>query len=102
MSKSSYAQTDDKVNEADFDANVPGGQVQDNSYATRKSEAIPVQSDNAPVEDPVDATNADSDKQLERDEKEAIDKSNIIKQRTREAQPRGQYKEPDDAELGLT
>lgn len=35
---------------------------------------------------------------LERDDAEAIDKSNIISSRTRGAQPSGDYREPGDEE----
>jgi len=104
MSKSSYSQTDDKISQDDLDTKVPEGRVQDDSYVTGngKNEPIPVQGDDAPVEDPINAATADSDKQLGQDDKEAIDKSNIIKERTRGAEPRGQYQEPDDADMGLT
>lgn len=34
----------------------------------------------------------------ERDDKEAIDKSNIVEERTRGAKPTGQYREPSDTE----
>jgi hypothetical protein len=45
--------------ESDVDNNL-----QDDSYASRMNEPVPVQSDNKEVEDPVDASFADSDKQL--------------------------------------
>lgn len=90
------------------------------SYAT-KDQQIPVQKDDEPVEDGIDASTADSDAQLrtshlhtlhecsrrvpadtptlERDDVEAIDESNIVDSRTRHAQPeRGTYKEPGDTE----
>ncbi|EFY85927.1 hypothetical protein J3459_005998 [Metarhizium acridum] len=81
---------------------VPEGQVQDNSYVTgtKSNQPIPVQSDNARVEDPIDTKKADTDEQLEQDDKEAIDKSNMMKNRTRGAKPRETYKEPSD-EQGL-
>jgi hypothetical protein len=41
----------------------PTGEVKDDSYATGESE-IPVQSDDAPVEDPINPDNADSDEML--------------------------------------
>lgn len=95
---------------------VPSGDVMSDDYV--EGGPVPVQKDDAPVEDPIDASNADTDAQLgqfvvvvpashitdtmesvlttmmmtkkpERDEKEAIDKSNIIKQRTRHAKPQG-------------
>ncbi|KAJ6446752.1 NmrA family protein [Purpureocillium lavendulum] len=58
-----------------------------------KSE-IPVQADDSKVEDPIDETTANSDAQLERDDAEAIDKSNIINERTRHAEPQGGYRPP--------
>lgn len=36
--------------------------------------------------------------QTERDEKDAIDEDNIIDDRTRNAKPKGTYKEPGDEE----
>ncbi|EPS28035.1 hypothetical protein POX_e07006 [Penicillium oxalicum] len=60
--------------------------VQDNDYVT-KNEEIPVQDDLKEVEDPIDENVADSDEQLAKDESEAIDTSNIIKERTRHAKP---------------
>jgi hypothetical protein len=80
---------------------VPSGDVKMDDYAENKG-PIPVQSDDAPVEDPIDADVADSNEQLERDDKEAIDKSNIIKgSRTRHAKPQGPgYSEgPDEDDL---
>lgn len=88
-------------------------------YSTQGGE-IPVQDDNAPIEEGVDAATADSDAQLgtllhsrrgrlsisianngesERDDNEAIDKSNIVEGRTRGAKPEtGTYREPGDGE----
>ena len=44
---------------------VPAGDVKDNSYASRTGQnQIPVQKDEAPVEDPIDPATADSDKML--------------------------------------
>ncbi|OWT42598.1 hypothetical protein VFPPC_18266 [Pochonia chlamydosporia 170] len=104
MSKTSHAQTDDKTIQDDLDTNAPEGLVQDDSYTTSngKREPIPVQGDDTPVEDPVNAADGDSDKQLDEDEKAAIDESNIIKERTRGgAEPRNQYQEPDDIQPEL-
>ncbi|KAK4064433.1 hypothetical protein Trihar35433_7950 [Trichoderma harzianum] len=81
---------------------VPEGQVQDDSYVTGGKESIPVQSDNAPLEDPIQASSADTDQQLEQDDKEAIDKSNIIDERTRGSKPRRSYEEPGDDPIGMT
>ncbi|PQE04388.1 histone chaperone CHZ domain-containing protein [Rutstroemia sp. NJR-2017a BVV2] len=75
-----------------------GGDTVDNSYATSKNEAVPVLTDETPVEQPNDTRDPDSDKALEQDEAEAIDESNIIKGRTRHAKPTGTYREPGDEE----
>lgn len=100
---------------------IPAGDVQDNDYKSRTGQSeIPVQSDDAPVEDPIDPANADSDAQLgknphsfdhlrmvqlthpvtEADDKNAIDSSNIIEGgRTRGATKQsGTYTEPGDEE----
>ncbi|KAF7504537.1 hypothetical protein GJ744_002093 [Endocarpon pusillum] len=80
-------------------ANIPEGDVMDNDYKSRPGESyIPVQSDDKPVEDPIDSATADSDEQLAKDEDEAIDKSNIMEERTRGAKPAGTYREPGDEE----
>ncbi|KAI1138123.1 hypothetical protein F5Y05DRAFT_385237 [Hypoxylon sp. FL0543] len=85
-----------------YDDEAPSGNVADNSYVSRsghKNEQIPVQSDGDLVEDPINEGKADSDEQLERDDRDAIDKSNIIDERTRGAQPRqGTYRQPGDDE----
>ncbi|KAK6430322.1 hypothetical protein LTR95_013523 [Oleoguttula sp. CCFEE 5521] len=73
----------------------------DNDYKSRTGQHlnVPVQSDETPVEDPIDPATADSDAQLEKDDKEAIDSSNIIDgSRTRGAKPAGTYQEPGDEE----
>ncbi|KAH8798604.1 hypothetical protein F5884DRAFT_758676 [Xylogone sp. PMI_703] len=77
---------------------VQGGDTVDNSYASGGSnEPVPVLKDEEPVEQPNNERNPDSDEALERDEKDAIDKSNIMKgDRTRHAKPTGTYKEPSD------
>ncbi|PTB65871.1 hypothetical protein BBK36DRAFT_1141801 [Trichoderma citrinoviride] len=103
MSKYAHQQIDDKDTNDTLGADVPEGQVQDDSYVTgTKNESVPVQSDDAPVEDPIKASSADSDRQLEQDDREAIDKSNIIDEKIRGAKPRGSYREPGDDQLGLT
>lgn len=44
---------------------APAGDPIDNSYASRTGQSqIPVQKDQAPVEDPIDPATADSDKML--------------------------------------
>ena len=98
--------------------NVPAGDSMDNDYKSRTGQShIPVQSDDAPVSDPIDPATADSDATLgmsrlhsshtnlcslpvAQDDKEAIDQSNIIGGRTRGAKPSGGYQEPGD-EQGL-
>lgn len=77
------------------------GNFQDNDYASQtgqKGGPIPVQSDNADVDDPIDSATADSDEQLARDDKDAIDQSNVLEERTRGAKPIGGYREPGDDE----
>ncbi|KAF2872155.1 hypothetical protein BDV95DRAFT_543793 [Massariosphaeria phaeospora] len=79
---------------------APTGDVTDNDYASRSGQyTIPVQKDDAPIDEPYDAATADSDQQLQRDEKDAIDSSNIIEERTRGATKKaGTYAEPGDEE----
>ena len=88
----------------------------DNDYKSRTGQyQVPVQSDEAPVSDPIDARTADSDETLstflyyppftcneltcipEADEKAAMDESNIIDERTRGAAKKS-YAEPGDEE----
>ncbi|KAK3389186.1 hypothetical protein B0H63DRAFT_95435 [Podospora didyma] len=76
-------------------------QVGDDSYVSRQGQKIEVNlvvSDSERVQDPINEAMADSDAQLERDDKEAIDKSNVIKQHLRGAKPEQSYKEPGDKE----
>ena len=102
------------------DSSAPGSEgatlsTMDNDYASRTGQSqIPVQKDDAPVEDPIDAATADSDAALrkyscsefrllayseaEQDDKDAIDESNIVGGRTRGAKPSGGYTEPGDEE----
>ncbi|KAJ4399457.1 hypothetical protein N0V85_006013 [Neurospora sp. IMI 360204] len=102
MSKVAHAYADDKPG-ADLPRDAPDGQVNDPSYKTKGTEAVPVIDDDAPVEDPVRPEEADSDDQLAKDEAEAIDKSNIIDEKTRHAtKPAGTYQEPSDEQMGLT
>ncbi|KAJ4305261.1 hypothetical protein N0V90_000792 [Kalmusia sp. IMI 367209] len=88
--------SDDQYNEQ-----IPAGDAGDNDYISRtgQKDYIPVQKDEAPVEDPYNAETADSDQQLERDENDAIDTSNIVDSRTRGAtKEAGTYTEPGDEE----
>ena len=55
-----YEQQNDVVG-----GDVPSGDAGDDSYKSRTGQShIPVQSDNAPVEDPIDPATADSDETL--------------------------------------
>ncbi|MCJ1476023.1 hypothetical protein MMC13_004687 [Lambiella insularis] len=77
---------------------VPAGDSKDNDYVSRTGQStVPVQKDEAPVEDPIDPATADSDATLERDDAEAIDQSNIVGSRTRGA-AKSNYAEPGDEE----
>ncbi|ORX99694.1 hypothetical protein BCR34DRAFT_495196 [Clohesyomyces aquaticus] len=80
--------------------NGPMGDSTDNDYVSRTGQStIPVQKDEAHVEDPIDPDVADSDEQLARDEQEAIDQDNVISARTRGASKKaGTYAEPGDEE----
>lgn len=64
MSKYAYNQTDDKATNSTVDTDAPDGEINDTSYVTEKDEPLQVQKDEDPVEDPIDARDADSDKQL--------------------------------------
>ncbi|KAG8525795.1 uncharacterized protein KY384_000555 [Bacidia gigantensis] len=78
---------------------VPSGVKGDNDYASRTGQShIPVQKDEASIEDHIDAATADSDATLAKDDADAIDQSNIIGGRTRGAAPSGGYREPGDEE----
>lgn len=63
MSKTGHRYTDDKEG-ANLPNEAPTGIVDDASYKTKGNESVPVVDDNAPVEDPINARTADSDKQL--------------------------------------
>ncbi|EOA82506.1 hypothetical protein ACJQWK_04905 [Exserohilum turcicum] len=79
---------------------IPNGNAMDNSYQSRTGQSeISVQKDEAPIEATEYDNGGDSDQQLERDEKEAIDSSNILEERTRGATKKaGTYTEPGDDE----
>ncbi|KAF7563989.1 hypothetical protein G7046_g129 [Stylonectria norvegica] len=80
---------------------APNDEFKDDSYVSRqgsKNETIPVQSDTAKIDDPVNAATADTDEQLERDDADAIDQDNIVEGRTRNAKPSQGYREPGDTE----
>ncbi|KAI9740911.1 MAG: hypothetical protein M1818_004517 [Claussenomyces sp. TS43310] len=93
-----YEQQNDAVG-----GDIPTGDAGDDDYTLRQgqgSEPIAVQSDRAPVDDPIDPATADSDATLARDDQDAIDASNVIGgSRTRGAKPTtGRYAEPGDEE----
>lgn len=49
----------------DFSSEGPAGDKMDNDYASRTGQShIPVQKDDAPIDDPIDPETADSDEQL--------------------------------------
>lgn len=52
------------MSSANFSNEAPSGQVNDPSYKTKGTEAVPVIDDNAPVEDGLLPEEADSDRQL--------------------------------------
>ncbi|KAL1607168.1 hypothetical protein SLS59_002872 [Nothophoma quercina] len=78
------------------------GSEQEKGYESRTGQSeIRVLKDDAPIErtEYNDREAADSDKQLERDEKDAIDQDNILSERTRGATKQsGTYTEPGDDE----
>ena len=91
--------------------NVPAGAEpnNDSDYAkTTGNDPIPVQRDDANIESGVNPPTEfeggeNSDAQLEKDDKDAIDSSNIINDRTRgAAQKSGTYREPGDEEVSFT
>ncbi|RAO64560.1 uncharacterized protein BHQ10_000572 [Talaromyces amestolkiae] len=85
---------------------VPGGEV-DNSYVGETNpnlrNVVPVQNDEADIDDPMQPPYSNSDQQLAQDEREAIDQSNILGgDRLRHAKPRTRnaYNEgPDEDDL---
>ena len=103
---------------AEYTPETSTGVAGDNDYASRTGQnEIPVQKDEAGIEDPIDPDTADSDKVLgmysllylhqpdtnnhvEQDEKAAMNEDNIIDDRTRgAAKPKGTYAEPGDDEV---
>ncbi|KAH6616330.1 hypothetical protein C7974DRAFT_416476 [Boeremia exigua] len=78
------------------------GSEQEKGYESRTGQSeIPVLKDDIPIENTEynDREAADSDRQLERDEKDAIDEGNILNERTRGAtKESGTYTEPGDDE----
>lgn len=66
MSKTSWQESDDQIPNSSMTSEAREGQVQDDSYATtgQRDGSIPVKSDDARVESPVKAADADTDAQL--------------------------------------
>ncbi|KAL4760268.1 uncharacterized protein BDW70DRAFT_69365 [Aspergillus foveolatus] len=100
---------DEYERENDFSAPV-SGEYEDDSYAHETgtqgfSKGIPVQSDDADYEDPMQPPFSNSNQQLEQDEREAIDKSNIISGKGRSLRhskpqaPSGYSEGPDEDDL---
>ncbi|KAI9367779.1 hypothetical protein BJX61DRAFT_547172 [Aspergillus egyptiacus] len=84
------------------------GDFQDDSYAyetgnTGFSSGMPVQKDEEDYEDPMQPPFSNTNQQLEQDEREAIDKSNILRGgRTRHAKPQyptGYSEGPEEDDL---
>ncbi|KAH3980799.1 hypothetical protein HBH70_064200 [Parastagonospora nodorum] len=85
-------------------SDIPSGTVADDDYKSRTGQSeIPVQSDSAAIEATEYDNGGDSEQQLEKDENEAIDKTNILDERTRGATKKaGTYTEPGDDVDDLT
>ncbi|KAF7589027.1 hypothetical protein BBP40_004854 [Aspergillus hancockii] len=106
MSNQYERQAEDRY-EAQNDTSPVSGDFQDNTYAREtRSELrshIPVVKDDASLDDPMQPPFSNSDQQLERDEGEAIDRSNILGgDRLRHSKPTTQnkYSEgPDEDDL---
>jgi hypothetical protein len=124
MATSSESEAEDQY-EARFDdtgGDVPSDEVKDNSYVFEdEKEPIPVEPDDAPVEDPVQPPESNSDEELgnllhlheshtsnasvkirqatAQDEAEVVVDHKVIGERTRGAtKPAGTYREPGDEE----
>ncbi|KAF3175176.1 hypothetical protein TWF751_004384 [Orbilia oligospora] len=82
--------------DAEFNPKNDVSDASGNEYRSKDGYPVPV------VEDKdisgVDPATADSDRELARDDVEAIDQDNIIESRTRGAKPQGRYREPGDEE----
>ncbi|CAI7656065.1 unnamed protein product [Penicillium palitans] len=87
--------------ERENDPSPVAGTFRDDSYAKLKGQ-VPVQGDNQQFDDPMQPPYSNTDQQLEEDEQEAIDNSNILKgDRLRHAKPRtsNKYSEGPDEDL---
>ncbi|KAJ6085858.1 hypothetical protein N7486_010139 [Penicillium sp. IBT 16267x] len=93
--------------EANNDPSPVDGDFTDNSYAREPNPSlrnqVPVQKDDEGFEDPIQPPYSNSDQQLEEDENETRDKSNILKgDRLRHAKPQtsNKYNEgPDEDDI---
>ncbi|GAD96219.1 conserved hypothetical protein [Paecilomyces variotii No. 5] len=94
--------------EAENDPSPVSGRVIDDSYAYSETQPglrnqVPIQRDEDDYEDPVQPPYSNSNEQLEGDEREAIDRSNILKgDRLRHANARsstGYNEGPDESDL---
>ncbi|OKL58185.1 hypothetical protein UA08_06396 [Talaromyces atroroseus] len=77
--------------EEENDLSPVTGDFKDSSYTTDQASRIPVQSDNKPYDDPFQPPQSNSNQQLEQDERDAIDPSNILqgdRNRLRHAKPK--------------
>jgi len=84
------------MSDAEYNPERDVSDTSKNEYRSDDNGPVPV------VEDQdisgVNPKTADSDQELVRDDEEAINPSNIIKERTRGAKPVGAYREPGDEE----
>jgi hypothetical protein len=102
-----YEREAEDLYEAQNDASPVPGNVYDSSYVsdTRPElrDQLPVQADQEDYDDPFQPPYSNSNEQLEEDENEAINKSNILEgDRTRHAKPQSanRYNEgPDEEDL---
>ncbi|CAI7592152.1 unnamed protein product [Penicillium glandicola] len=89
------------------DSSPVTGSFTDNSYVNKTrsnlKDQVPVQRDNDQFDDPIQPPYSNSNQQLEQDEDEAIDKSNVLRgNRLRHAKPQtsNQYSEgPEEDDL---
>ncbi|KAJ5676759.1 uncharacterized protein N7477_002392 [Penicillium maclennaniae] len=106
MSNRSERVAEDRY-ERDNDSSPVTGTFADDTYAQETDpslrDKVPVQGDDQQIEDPMQPPYSNSDQQLEDDENEAINKSNILRgDRLRHAKPRtsNKYNEgPDENDM---
>ncbi|KAK4965666.1 hypothetical protein LTR66_012093 [Elasticomyces elasticus] len=92
--------------ERDNDASLVTKSFADESYANETNpdlkNHVPVQRDTQDYADPMQPPHSNSDQQLDEDEEEAINQSNVMKDRLRHAKPQAanKYSEgPDEDDL---